>query len=316
MGVQRRTMHRATDDDDSTTGLLAKPSQPPQHKSKTLTWNEIPKWMQDNQYITTGYRYPTGSYTGCIKTLFFLHNESVNIWSHLIGFLVFVWLGVDFLYNQPFSDSLTTFDIAYFLIFIGGALCCLGFSSSFHCFSCHSEPVAITWNRCDYAGITTLIVGSYFPVVYYGFHCHHALQTIYLSIVAVLGSCTAAVTLLKHFRTPAYRWVRTSLFLALGCFGVVPTLHGIYLYGLRNSFETISLSHMAMMGLSYISGALIYGCRVPERFRPGLFDIWGASHQIFHLAVVAALWAHYTGVLKAMAFWHDKNNNMCATFLP
>lgn len=45
---------------------------------------------------------------------------------------------------------------------------------------------------------------------------------------------TTAVALLKHFRTPAYRWMRTTLFLALGLFGIVPTAHGILLYGVSH----------------------------------------------------------------------------------
>lgn len=36
---------------------------------------------------------------------------------------------------------------------------------------------------------------------------------------------------MKHFRTPAYRWIRVSLFIGLGLFGVVPTIHGIWIYG-------------------------------------------------------------------------------------
>lgn len=86
------------------------------------------------------------------------NNLIVNIWSHLLTFLVFVGLGVKFLFHTPFESSLTTFDITYFYIFIAGALLCLGFSSSFHCFASHSEKVCATWNRCDYAGITCLIV--------------------------------------------------------------------------------------------------------------------------------------------------------------
>ena len=54
---------------------------------------------------------------------------------------------------------------------------------------------------------------------------------VYLAVITGLGILTAAVVLLRHFRTPAYRWMRTGLFLALGLFGIVPTLHGICLYG-------------------------------------------------------------------------------------
>lgn len=150
---------------------------PNQSEKLILSWNEIPAWMQDNVYITGGYRRQTNNYWDCVKSLGYLHNESgtyigmvygkaralnvafaVNIWSHLLTFILFVGFGIHFLWTQPFQETLTTFDITYFFLFIAGALLCLGFSASFHCFSCHSEKVAATWNRCDYAGITCLIV--------------------------------------------------------------------------------------------------------------------------------------------------------------
>lgn len=49
----------------------------------------------------------------------------------------------------------------------------------------------------------------------------------------------------------------------------------------------------AVGGLIYIAGACIYIARIPERFRPGTFDICGASHQIFHFAVIIACGLHY-----------------------
>jgi adiponectin receptor len=131
--------------------------------------------MRDNIFITDGYRPQTNNYTDCFKSLFYLHNESgktnqmghistlihillVNVYSHLIAFFIFVGFGLHFLWAQPFLESLTVFDYAYFFLFLVGALICLGFSSSFHCFACHSEKVAAAWNRCDYAGITFLTV--------------------------------------------------------------------------------------------------------------------------------------------------------------
>lgn len=44
--------------------------------SNTLTWSQLPKWMQDNIFITSGYRLPSYSYRRCIQSLFYLHNES------------------------------------------------------------------------------------------------------------------------------------------------------------------------------------------------------------------------------------------------
>lgn len=42
---------------------------------------------------------------------------------------------------------------------------------------------------------------------------------------------------MKHFRTPAYRWIRVALFVALGLFGVVPTAHGIWIYGVSRHIQ-------------------------------------------------------------------------------
>lgn len=42
--------------------------------------------------------------------------------------------------------------------------------------------------------------------------------------------------------------------------------------------------------------------RVPERLRPGKFDIWGSSHQIFHVLIILAAMAHLIGLLKAFDY--------------
>lgn len=45
--------------------------------------------------------------------------------------------------------------------------------------------------------------------------------------------------------------------------------------------------------------------RIPERLAPGSFDIWGSSHQIFHVLVVMAAGAHLVGLLKAFDYAHN-----------
>jgi adiponectin receptor len=57
-----------------------------------------------------------------------------------------------------------------------------------------------------------------------------------------------------------------------------------------------SLHYTLVMGALYLTGALLYATRVPERFLPGRCDIWFQSHQIFHLLVVAAAFVHYHGI--------------------
>jgi len=46
--------------------------------------------------------------------------------------------------------------------------------------------------------------------------------------------------------------------------------------------------------LIYVLGAVLYMTKVPERCKPGAFDICGHSHQLFHFCVVIACFVHYS----------------------
>lgn len=55
--------------------------QRPLKKSNLLQWKDMPKHLQFNPYIFTGYR-PLLSVWGCLNSLFYLHNETINILTH------------------------------------------------------------------------------------------------------------------------------------------------------------------------------------------------------------------------------------------
>lgn len=46
-----------------------------------LHWDDMPKHLQFNPYITNGYR-PLLSAWGCLNSIFYLHNETINIITH------------------------------------------------------------------------------------------------------------------------------------------------------------------------------------------------------------------------------------------
>ena len=46
----------------------------------------------DYDYIDTGYRVNHNSYESLIKSLFTWHNETINVWSHLLGVILFAFL--------------------------------------------------------------------------------------------------------------------------------------------------------------------------------------------------------------------------------
>lgn len=208
----------------------------------------------------------------------------------------------------PARDTALWFDTAVLYIFIASAVICLGCSSLFHLMSCHSEPVCRRLNRCDYIGIVLLIVGSFYPAVYYGFYCHTRLRIFYLTVITAFGASTFVMCVSHKFQTPEYRWIRTGMFAALGLSGIFPITHGTYIYGLSLSPEATSVNYLVAMGLLYGFGALLYGSRIPESLYPGKFDIWFHSHQLFHVFVVVAAVVHFVGMIKIFDYWHTQNH--------
>ena len=44
----------------------------------------------DNPHLKTGYRVFFNTYWDCARSLFMIHNETMNVWSHLIGLIIFI----------------------------------------------------------------------------------------------------------------------------------------------------------------------------------------------------------------------------------
>lgn len=151
----------------------------------TILWQELPSWQQDNQYIHSGYRPASGSFQKSFASLGYLHNESVNIYSHLLGAVGFSIIGtVLYTVIKPRYETATSADILAFGCFFAGAALCLGMSGTYHTISNHSQVVQKFGNKLDYVGIVFLISGSFIPSIYYGFYCHPHLQELYWIMVS------------------------------------------------------------------------------------------------------------------------------------
>jgi hypothetical protein len=48
-------------------------------QERTVPFEKVPIWMQDNAFITDAYRPPLFSYKHCLKSLFYQHNESGKV---------------------------------------------------------------------------------------------------------------------------------------------------------------------------------------------------------------------------------------------
>lgn len=190
-----------------------------------------------------------------------------------------------------------------FFAFLGGAMFCLLAGSTCHLLACYSERLAYIMLRLDYAGIAALISTSAYPLVYYSFMCNPFICYLYMGFITVLGVTTIIFSLLPLFQKPHFRSTRASLFFGMGFSGVAPIIHKLILY--KNQPEALQTTwYELLMGAFYGTGALIYALRIPERWKPGKFDIAGHSHQLFHILVVAGAYTHYRAGLVYLR-WRD-----------
>merc|ERR550532_1193862 len=72
---------------------------------KLVSIQEVDELYRSNPFILTGYRDKT-TFFGCLKSVLLLHNETINIWSHLLGFAFFVGIFLrDILFLIPSKES-------------------------------------------------------------------------------------------------------------------------------------------------------------------------------------------------------------------
>jgi hypothetical protein len=79
--------------------------RPQRVKSLLATWEHAPQHIRDNKYILRGYRAGY-NFRSSLLSVFNLHNETGNIWTHLIGECVRT-LNLFFFFPNCFSEHLS-----------------------------------------------------------------------------------------------------------------------------------------------------------------------------------------------------------------
>ncbi|XP_003382442.1 PREDICTED: progestin and adipoQ receptor family member 3-like [Amphimedon queenslandica] len=261
-------------------------------------YQQIPPYLKGNPYIFGGYRahIPIGL---CMRSLFIWSNETMNIWTHLLGFLYFFYL----LINDNLSlleDSHSDFgDNLTFTLMDSAFMTCMFCSAAFHLFNCISESASKIWLRLDLGGISVGLCGCYFPGAYYAFYCHAYWQLAYLVALLILAVGSMAVQLHPQFLSSQWHYRRLFLYSILIFAGMIPVTHWALTNGGFNSpLVLVFVPKIAVMYLLAIIGGTFYVTKFPECQFPGRVDFLGSSHQWWHLFVfLGYAWIHHCTIL-------------------
>eukprot|EP00918_Siedleckia_nematoides_P055040 GHVU01120084.1.p1 GENE.GHVU01120084.1~~GHVU01120084.1.p1 ORF type:complete len:305 (+),score=4.39 GHVU01120084.1:82-915(+) len=246
--------------------------------------HEVPL-VQRVPFIKSGYRYNCEHPSKCLRSVFQLHNESLNIWIHLAGLVYFaVWLWRDF-ESASYYSNISFWDAFMFPCLLVASMMCMICSAIFHTFCCGPEGCRRVCLKIDLVGVISQVVGGSLALSYYGFKQYPKLQKFYV-IESLVGAALMLPVPFADFivgrKLPA--GTVAAFFTAVGLSGLAPIVHWLQL-------PDVSLSVFSREGFMFpayfLGGVAIFAFRFPERYFPNVFDIFLQSHQWWHLAVVA-----------------------------
>ncbi|VEU23454.1 DEKNAAC104740 [Brettanomyces naardenensis] len=205
-----------------------------------------------------------------------------------------------------FEDS-NSIDTIVFGLFFFGFIACLSCSAMFHTIKVHSYKVASVGNNLDYAGIVVLITTSMVGIIHYSYSDLVLARYIFLALTSIFGTACMITTWSPKFKTVAWRPFRAGMFITFGLSALLPIGYGLIRFGSEEAIKRSGFWFVLLEGIGYISGALLYASRIPERFSPGSFDLFGQSHQIFHVLVVLSAFSHFKALVQSYIYAHVRS---------
>lgn len=264
-----------------------------------IRYEDLPTPWRVNPHILRGYRF-SESKIDCVRSMFGVSNEMVNIWSHGLGLILVLSIAFYF-YPSSVNFSLSTAtDKAIAAVFFFAACKCLVCSTMWHTMNSVADQTLMERFACvDYTGISLLIAASIMTTEYTAFYCEPVSRWTYLITTATLGLGGVILPWHPFFNRSDMAWARVAFYVSLGATGFLPVLQLNLTRGGLWAWEFYA--PIAKSIAVYLIGAVIYASQIPERWYPGAFDYVGGSHNLWHLAVLGGILFHYSAMQEFFA---------------
>ncbi|KNC55003.1 adiponectin receptor protein 1 [Thecamonas trahens ATCC 50062] len=268
------------------------------------SYDESPLWVRVNPFVISGYRLGCASMAQCMRSVWYLHNQTMNVWTHAGGTVVVaVMLALRLAAHIRDVGPLSWLDAALVGVFIFAFASQFLLSAAYHAVMCHSADVCFRFRQWDYIGVLfhigglelVALVGLFVPPAWLGaadrgrdlVPAATLVSAENLMFVAAFG-CVVTVVLvwtismlvLQPHRK--YRIYVGMVLLTALSWALIWRLYAV-------DAPVAAQAAQAMWDVQkwYAIGMVPFLYKVPERWIPtGLFDIWGASHQLWHIAII------------------------------
>jgi adiponectin receptor len=250
--------------------------------------------LSENPYILSGFReYTEGSFMECSKSVFHVHNDTMNIWTHLAGAAWSICAIYDVLFSSTTYNGVF-YDKAVFCTFLFFTFMCFLASAAYHVYRSHSVAMYKLFLVFDVGSIAIQIYGSVQLIAYFEMSCHSSLRIKWM--LGLAGLFVVSVGSVPYLLRHRLYNIRTLLLTIFALSGFVSHFHRLYLNGMHyTAKDWFIFKHLIMTYVFPGLGLVLRRTKIPELFFPGKFDIWLSSHQIFHVLVIMGPWSVYTG---------------------
>ncbi|KAH9515436.1 Membrane progestin receptor beta [Bulinus truncatus] len=257
-----------------------------------LSVHQMPELMKA-PYIFSGYRPVGQPWKYYFSSMLTLHNESVNVWTHVGGFWL-ILLRLCHYFSQVNACNKMLWPVV-----------CYGFCSLLnlvlssvahllHSKSCWYHYVLFLM---DYMGVTIFCFGSGIAAMYATSSkvYHDVMYNYFLPVNVALGLFSFYTCCLAKFHLTHQHIKRKVSMMAgvatHGFFAATP-MFSRYSQCLSDpDCSLTSLNHLSIFLIITALCALSFGVQVPESILPGTFDVIGHGHQIFHILAVMGMMA-------------------------
>ncbi|XP_017287873.1 membrane progestin receptor beta [Kryptolebias marmoratus] len=246
----------------------------------TVPASQVPALFQE-PYILSGYRPVQQDWRLYFLSLFQWHNESLNVWTHLLAAVVLLlrwWANAGAL---GYTLDATSLPLG---LFMASALTYLSLSVAAHLLQSHSERAHYFFFFMDYVGVAVYQYGCSLGHYFYTSEpvWRDRVGPLFLPGAAFFGwlSCAGCCFAKSRYERPyplqrkICQLIPTSLAYVLD---ISPVAHRLLIAPwTQETFHALQIA-------SFLFAAFFFSCPVPERFFPGCCDFVGQGHQVFHV---------------------------------